>query len=92
MFVCVIPGPAQLHEALGTLVTPSIVTEDWTQVISPPLAVAPGGMLSARTVTEAVDVHAFTGLVTVSTYTPGRFTTGFCRNWLVGFIPGPLHW
>ena len=54
------------------------------------LAVAPGAVLFCVTVTIAVDLHPFVGLVTVSVSLPVELTVGFCEVDFKPFDPDQL--
>ena len=59
------------------------------QLITPPVADAPGGVVFNVTEAVAEAVQLFAGLVTVTVYVPADATVGFC--WLDVKPDGPLH-
>ena len=60
-----IPVPAQL-KLVPEVVAPESVTDVVVQVKVPPVALAPGGVTFGSTSAEAVLVHPFAELVTVT--------------------------
>jgi hypothetical protein len=84
------PGPVHRNVTPAVGEAPVSVTDVLVQVNIPITeAVAPGNVLLGCTVTVAVDVHPFAGLVTVSVYTPGTEVVAFCDVELKP--PGPVH-
>lgn len=61
----------------------------FAQVFTPPVAVAPGGVVFDVTIAEALAIHPFTGFLTVSTYVPAVVTMMFCV--MAVKPPGPVH-
>lgn len=70
-------GPLQEKVAFGTFVLEVTITGFAVHVIVAPVAEANGGSVFPVTVTEAVPVHPFEELVTVTVKIPGNAAIGF---------------
>jgi len=83
------PGP--VHEYVAPAIEVALtVTLVMSQVSGPSLlAVTPGSVTFSITVVVAVDVHPFTGSVTVTVYVPGAVTEALAV--LAANPPGPVH-
>ena len=70
------PGPAQLKFVPEVEVADKIVVVI-VQVIEPPVALAPGALVSSETSAMLLAEHPPDDVVTVTVYTPEAFTVGF---------------
>jgi hypothetical protein len=82
------PGPLQL-KLVPEVVDACSETLEFTSVIAPPVAVAPGGVVFWFTTAWALLVQPSFEFVTVTMYVPDSLTVGFCCVELNP--PGPLQ-